>query len=230
MEESDIKLVTTSGFTSRSFNEGRPRYWRSGRQPAGKDAKNGKKGGSSAYLLIRLGVCAACFCAVLGLKLHGDGRALEVIGSSIGENDSGSDPFDPGELGRLRLVELPSIIDVFAPSEKAALPVNAISYEKEEEGGLRILAAPDSEIVSPVKGVVTAVGEHAELGGFVTIEGAGLSFTVYGMGGILVERGQPVSIRQKIGAAKDGAVTVRAEKEGEPVDLFELFSMGDALG
>jgi murein DD-endopeptidase MepM/ murein hydrolase activator NlpD len=226
MEEIERTLVKTSGFTSKSFNEGRrPGRTRAAFTPT---AGNERRGGGHAYLLVRLGVCALLFCGILGLKLRGDERALAVIGEVTESGEEGQDADET--LGRLKFVELPSIAEVFAPKKAAALPVNMLGFTLSSGGGLTLITVIGSEVVSPVDGTVSDLSGEGSLGGSVTVTmDDGTSFTVYGLSDIAVEKGQPVGKKQLIGRAKGSAVTVRAERDGVCIDVAEVFGLGGAV-
>ncbi|MBO4562050.1 MAG: M23 family metallopeptidase [Clostridia bacterium] len=207
--------LNTSAFVSRSIGGETRRY------PSERGSKKRKKG--SAYLMVRLGVCAVCFCGVIGLKLAGSDGLIPD-----GLTEGGESVTD--QLGRLRFVELPSIIDVFAPRRTAVLPAAVLSFEIGEDGdGLTIITNGGSDIVSPVSGRVKAVGEDEALGRYVSvITDDDIEFTVYGLDEIAVEQGQPVKQRQKLGVAAHSSVAVKGCKAGRPLDLGEVFGLGDA--
>ena len=131
--------------------------------------------------------------------------------------------------GRLRFVSLPSIIEVFSPSSGPVMPVTALSFDARQDGGLSIVAPVGSDVISPAAGRIKAVGVDPDLGKYVSVVTDGdMEFAVYGFDEVVVEEGQPVRVRQKLGTVKGSAVTVRAWKSGRPVDLAELFGLGKA--
>ena len=213
MEKNEERVLAAGEFVSRSVS------FKSGRlSPQTKKRRGGRVSG---YLLTRLGVCAVLFCGLIGLKLAGG-----TVPDGLTDDGTAADE----RLGRLTFVDLPSIIDVFAPAKAAVLPVHALSFEAlDEEGGIAIITVPGSDIVSPVAGRVKAVGEDETLGRYVSVVTDGdVEFTVYGLGETDVEQGQPVKQRQKLGSAKTATVAVRAYKSGRPVDLKELFPFEEA--
>lgn len=223
MEEKGI--LKTTEFVSKGYGEGRRSYVR---PPAFKKQRRGGKGFSTAgFLLVRLGICAAAFALILGLKLSGNSEALSVIGD-LTERKDGEDRGEETP-GKLRFVSLPSIIEVFSPSAGPVMPVTALEFNEMGDGGLSIVAPVGSDVISPAGGRIKAVGTDPDLGRFVSVVTDGdVEFTVYGFDEVSVEEGQPVKARQKLGTVKGSAVTVRAWKSGRPVDLFELFGLGKA--
>lgn len=229
MEENEKNTAWTSDFVSRDFSSGRRNraLLPAERRRAPGPAASRRSGNGAAYLLIRLGVCAVCFCGILGLKLKGDDRTIAVIGE-IAENGAAGSAAD--QLGRLKFVELPSIIDVFAPSDSAVLPVDALRFELGDENELLMLtAASGAEIVSPSDGTVRAIGEDEDLGRYIRIAAEGdVEYTVYGLGELRVENGQPVKQRQTLGTSAGSSIAIRASKSGRPIDLAGLFDVGKA--
>ncbi len=230
MDENDKTLLETTDFISRSFGGSKALpahvYRRAGAESAG-SAKSRRRGGS-AYLIIRLAVCAVCFCGVLGLKLKGDEKALAVISDlTSGQDNEGR---DEDRLGRLKFVELPSIIEVFAPSKAALLPVNPYEIQTADDGRTLILKTDEgAAVLSPADGVVRGTGEDEALGRYVTVAASGdMEFTVYGFSEIFVENGQPVKQKQRLGALEGGEASVRVYRNGRPIEPADLFGVGKA--
>ena len=217
------ELLRTTGFVSSGFG-GRRRF----KAAAGSKKQKKRVGQGAAFLLVRLGVCALAFTGVLGLKLSGRDEAIQVINELTGGENSGGST--DSTLGKLKFVELPSIIEVFAPSDSAILPVTALDLKiLPDDGGLAIVTAYGSDVVSPVDGRVKSVSEDPEFGKYVSVTADGdVEFAVYGLGEISVEQGQPVKQRQKLGSALGASVVVRAWKSGRPVDISEIFGLGGA--
>lgn len=181
----------------------------------------------AGYLIVRLGICAVCFGAVLTLKLRGSGRTLEAISSAV---NSTAEPQDADALGRLKFIDLPSIIEVFAPSDGPIAPVEFTSYRLGEDGfTLCFEAAPRAKVVCPMAGKVTNIGE-AEDGVFVTVLSKDdYEFTLSGLASVTAERSQPVAQRQQIGVTAGAALYLRVYRAGRPLDPRELIkSVGKA--
>lgn len=223
MDENGV--LKTTEFVSRGYGEGRRRRLPPAYVPKKKGAK--RELPAAGFLLIRLGICAAAFTLLLGLKLSGNDEALSVIGD-LTERKNG-DGQEEDASGRLRFVSLPSIIEVFSPSSGPVMPVSALSFDADESGGLSIVAPVGSEVISPAGGRIKSVGIDPDLGKYVSVITDGdMEFAVYGFDEVSVEEGQPVRVRQKLGTVKGSAVTVRAWKNGRPIDLAELFGLGKA--
>lgn len=219
------EVLNTSGFVSKSMES--PAPGRSSDRPKRKRRSGKRRSKNAAFVLVRLGVCAAALSGVLWFKLRGGSEALAVMKEYSNE---ASETADPSSLGKLKFVELPSILDVFAPSDSAVVPVNALGFELEgDEGGLIIKTSAASGVICPLSGRVKAVGTDAKLGKYVSVMTDGdIEFAVYGLDEVTVEQGQPVKQRQKLGTALADSVTVRAWRSGRPLDTASLLGIGKA--
>lgn len=105
------------------------------------------------------------------------------------------------------------------------LPVEALRFELGDENELlRLTTAVGAKIVSPSDGVVRAIYEDGELGRCVKIAADDdVEYTLYGFGELDVENGQSVKQRQQLGTAAESSVSIRATKNGRPIDLSGLF-------
>ena len=222
----DKTILETTGFVSEPIFTGGRRYRTA---PVRRESGRRKRlSGNAKYLLVRLAVCAAVFAAVLGLKLGKNEKAIAVLG----ELTEGADTEDAAEekrLGKLRFVDLPSIIDVFAPSKSFLMPVEATGYDPDAEGGLKLVSASGAEVVSPFRGKVANVGIDDSLGRFVAIiTDADVEIELYGLASVDAEKGQPVERGQRWGALSGGVLTVRVYSGGRPMDAAEVFGLGKA--
>ena len=85
---------------------------------------------SRLNLLILLAACTSLFMLVFVFKLISSENTLDTVAvmrslnaeNGDTENESGEKSSDE-QLGRLQLVELPSLIQVFSPSDKPILPL-----------------------------------------------------------------------------------------------------------
>lgn len=221
--------LETSRFESAPYPSGSGRRF-SYRAAAGENRRSKPKrlSGNAKYFLVRLGVCAAIFGTVLYLKLGRKDNAIAVIGE-LTDNKGTEENEGESRLGKLRFVELPSILDVFAHAKTALLPVEAESFDIAEGGVLRLNAGAGALVVSPLEGKVASVGIDDALGRFVSIKTDGdVEFTLFGLGGAAVEKGQPVTRGQRIGELLGDALSVRVYSGGRPVDAAEFFELGKA--
>ena len=219
--EENRKILKTSGFVSRAepSAQRRPSALRSA------ESGNGRERSGAGYLIARLGICALLLCGVIAVKLAGDDETLAVIGSYTSVYDEEK---EEERLGRLKFVDLPSVIDVFAPQKAAVLPAVSAGFELVNDGFDLILAVNSgAEVVSPVQGRVFDSGVDPELGGYVSVHADDdCIFTVYGVENVSVERDQPVRRLAKLGEVSLSRLTVRITKAGRPVSPAEVFSLG----
>ncbi len=222
-------ILETSGFVSSPYpgGSGGRSSRRSGAVIGGRE-KRKRISCSAKYFLVRLGICAAVFAAVLSLKLLKNDKAIAVIGE-LTDNKGTDETEGESRLGRLRFVDLPSIAAVFAPSKGALLPVEARGFDPDADGGVRLAAPEGTDMAAPFDGKVSAVGIDDGLGRYVSITtGGDMEFVLYGLGTVAVEKGQPVSRGQRLGSLGGGALSVRVYSEGRPVDAAEVFGLGKA--
>ena len=221
MEKNESNLLETTAFYTKPARlEIRPKprsEWNSTKQV--------RKGSSGmGYLLMRLGVCALVLCGVLAVKFSGDREALAVVGEMFTEEDDRS---EEERLGRLKFVELPSIIDVFAPSKSPVLPTESIVFVTRNEGHeLLISVEQGAEVFSPVEGRIRSVGDDNEKGRFIVVAAKDdVNYTVYGIDEVNVEEGQPVKQRQKLGSSAAETITVSADRSGRPLEILDVFGL-----
>lgn len=194
-------------------------------RPVPRRKRPARRVGYAGFLAARLGICALLLCGVIALKLSGDTRSLAVFGSAAPD---GRESDEDERLGRLRFVELPSIIDVFAPSQRAILPCEAVSYSIGNDGlDLILRAETGADVRSPVNGKVADIGFDEILGDYVGVSAdEDTVFTIYGLGEISVERGQPIVQDARIGSLESDTLTVRIFRSGRPISPAELLSLG----
>ena len=224
MDEKNI--LETTGFVSEPMPTGGSFRRAPVRREGG--GKRKKLTGEAKYLLVRLAVCAAIFAAVLAIKLGKNDRAVAVMGELSDSTDT-EDAAEEKRLGKLRFVDLPSIIDVFAPSKSFLMPVEATGYDPDAEGGLKLVSVSGAEVVSPFKGKVASVGVDDSLGRYISIiTDADYEIELYGLASADAEKGQPVERGQRIGALAGSVLTVRVYSGGRPIDAAEVFGLGKA--
>ena len=223
--ENDRESLRLGSFVSTRFKND-PQSPRLRRLAAAAAPAPERKRRGGIYLAVRLGVCVLLFCCVLTLKLANTEKsraALGFVAEVLGEE---ADP--ETRLGRLRFVQIPSIIDVFAPSEGPALPVAATGFSLMQDDTLLALTSEKGQsVTSPAVGLCGSVGRDELLGGFVSVRtGADAEYFVYGIEDIRVEKDQPLTKSSILGSASGGSVYVRVYKSGRPVDPSQEFDLG----
>ena len=227
IEKAEMGAFVTegSGFSGRKTGGGR----RSGRR--NRQRKRRCQGVYAASMLIKLGVCAAALVAVLLLKLvqapvQGNGYALTQDGDARGQ-----DEFDE-MLGKLRFVELPGILEVFAPDERMALPVAAKACTLMAEDTLLKLEVEENQSVkAALAGKVKAVGESEQYGLYVEmVLDNGLEVACYGLSSVSVETGQPVAQSDDIGETEGGsAIFLGLKENGRPQNPLDYYRTDPGL-
>lgn len=174
----------------------------------------------AGYLIVRLGICALCFGAVLTLKLRDSGKALEAISSAV---NSTAEPQDSDALGRLKFIDMPSIIEVFAPSDGPVSPVEFTSYRLDDDGfTLCFEVIPRSKVVCPMAGKVTGLEEAGDGASVTVLAKDDYEYTVSGLASLTVERSQPVAQRQQLGSAAGDVLYLRVYRAGRPVSPLDF--------
>ena len=137
----------------------------------------------------------------------------------------GSETEQESRPGRLRFVQIPSIIQVFAPSSEPSLPVEASAYELIEDDTVLALAVRQgAEAHSPCTGKVKAVGFDDKLGEYVAVLGADdTEYRVFGLADISVEKGQPLTQNSILGKASGQTVFIKVFCKASPENPLDHF-------
>lgn len=181
---------------------------------------------AAVYLMVRIGVCVLLFCAVLALKLSNDQTGAEALSSlSQALEDESA---EPDRLGRLRFVQIPSIIEVFAPSAGPALPAAAEGWELiEDDTVLALSVGQNARVSSPCAGLVSGVGHDEDKGDFVTVKAEKeVEYRVYGLAEVAVEQGQPLTKNSILGRAAGQTLYIRVYKKASPENPLDYFDLG----
>lgn len=188
-----------------------------------------RHGGRRPYamsMMVKIALCALSCAAALMLRLHGRAEApMRQAMAETGETQGG-DGLDE-MLGKLKFVELPGILEVFAPQGLMPLPASgSVTGGSEGGGALCIAVSGDQYVYARLEGTVKETGEDGDDGKFVCITDGKTEIRCCGLESISVEEGQPVGAQDSIGSAKDGdELTVEARRNGRPVNAAEYFRM-----
>ncbi len=182
-------------------------------------------GTNASSMLMKIGLCAF-MCALILL--------LSALQNNADNSRSAyQDPSDEGfdeSLGKLKFVELPGILEVFAASDKLAVDVSYDAAELIGDDTTLVLVSAAVQTVSlPVNGRVKAVGEDAELGGYVCVTTANDSeLQYYGLTGISVEEGQTLKALDSLGVIEAGeSLFIKVNKSGRPENPSDYFELGE---
>ncbi len=195
-----------------------------------------RRGGepSAAAQAAKFAVLLACVCAfslLFALKLtraEPGGEALAVFRSAM---NGGTEEEDEERLGRLKLIRLPGLLSVFAPSDVPIAPLFAEQAVTDDSYTARLFSARGTQVLSMLSGTVRSVDPAAEHGGSVTIACKnGVEITYMGLSEILVERGQPVLQRTVLGTLSGEVLYLRVSRDGRPVDPLEFLGTAARVG
>lgn len=176
-------------------------------------------------MLVKLGICALMCALVLLLSALQDKRA----GESYALNSTEEEPFDE-TLGKLKFVELPGILEVFAAEDKFEVKLDYDAAELiGDDTTLMFVSAAAQTISLPVGGRVKAIGEDAELGAYVCVVAANDSeFQYYGLSSIAVEEGQTLRALDSLGVIEAGeSLFIKVNVSGRPENPTEFFDVGE---
>lgn len=194
---------------------------------------NEKRKSCKLPALALLGCCTACFCAAFLFEALGAERENEV--RSVMKNllhDERQEDDETEKLGKLKLVELPSIIEVFTHGSRPSLPAGTNDAALDKDGLIaKIYAEAGTEISSVLPGTVKAVNPSSERGGLVIVSYKNdIEIYYYGLSEISVERGQPVLQGSSLGVLGSDVLYLKITKGGKPIDPFEFLGMRAEVG
>lgn len=184
------------------------------------------------FALLIASVCA--FSLLFALEIASSPLPYETLAvfrsamtPGVGEHESGDE-----QLGRLKLVSLPGMLEVFAPSSSPILPVSADSGEVRDDLTAKIFAGKGNEVFSVLPGTVRSVSDDGSgAGGVVTVAHDGdIEVSYYGLTDIEVERGQPVLQRTVLGRLSRDVLIIRVTRAGRPIDPLEFLGVSANLG
>ena len=194
---------------------------------------------SRLNLLLLLAACTSLFMLVFVFKLISSENTLDTVAvmrslsaeNGDTEKESGEKSSDE-QLGRLQLVELPSLIQVFSPSDKPILPLNFDNALVDDSSNIaRIYAPSGTEVVSVLPGTVLSVSQDGNLGGYVAVRCSGdIDIYYYGLTEICVERGQPVQQNSTLGRVANDVLCLRVFRSGRPIDPLDFLGIKAGLG
>ena len=195
-----------------------------------------RRAASSAGHAVRLALLLAGICAfslVFALTLTNSslpGETLAVFKSAM--DGAGADERTDEQLGRLQLVRLPGLLSVFAPSDAPILPLSIQKSATDADETARLYSTSGAEVLSVLSGTVRSIDPVGSgRGGSVTVaHSGGIEITYSGLSEILVERGQPVVQRTKLGRLALDVLYIKITRDGRPVDPLEFLGAAARLG
>ncbi len=172
-----------------------------------------------ASMLIKLGVCCAAAALVLFIKIATENKQgpVSALEDTVTENEDELDE----QLGKLKFVELPGIIEVFSSEKKNLISLAYTSSELlEADTLLKLTSDKDQEVLVNVPCEVKETGEDALLGAYVMLEmNDDTLLTIYGLGELSLEKGQPLAEGDGLGrVAAQAALYASVRRQGRPGD------------
>ncbi|MBR4435988.1 MAG: M23 family metallopeptidase [Clostridia bacterium] len=187
------------------------------------------------FIMLMLAILG--FSLVFALKLASGDEAVATFNVMLGAaGDETVDETGDEQLGRLRFVQFPGLLTVFAPSDSPVMPIKSEQSIVDDSLTARIYATPGTEAVSALDGTVRAIDEYGTgeafyKGGSVTVAHSdGVEITYYGLAPISVERGQPVLQRTVLGLLAGDTLFIRVTRNGRPVDPLEFLGVKARIG
>ena len=170
-------------------------------------------------------ICASAVSLLLALRISesgslvsgdtGDSAAVfsPLRFASNNSPDDAAKGDDSRATGRLQLVQLPSILTVFAPSDNPIRPVQSDSVIVDNDSMIaKIYSGEGTPVLSALDGTVKTVSFDEGLGGSLTVFSSDdIEITYYGLRDICVERGQPVVQRSILGNMQRDYICVHVE-------------------
>ena len=160
-----IEKAETGAFVTNSGELGRRSFPKRQRSKGRK-----KRGGYALSMMVKLGLCALGCAAALLIKLYGDTDETKetLYASSANSGNSNEDDLDE-MLGKLRFVELPGILEVFAPDGLMELPISG-NVSSQADGELMTISVDkEQQVRASLEGSVKETGEDAEKGLYVCL-------------------------------------------------------------
>jgi len=185
-------------------------------------SRNEPHSNPAASLLLKIGICAGVCVMMLILKWVDTpftAHAVETVNQAISEETDIDEM-----LGKLQFVEFPNVLEVFSANNSYSSPLIARSSMPMDDGRMLLLIAESgADVSSSCKGMVHSIGEDASLGNYVCVRrDETLDFYYYGLSEIFVEEGQPVKMKDTLGAlGADGRLCLAVLDNGRPMDPRE---------
>ena len=170
-----------------------------------KQAKKPEKDTDFSTAGLKIGLCIALCIGLCIVNLTmGKGQSVVYSGS------------DDTSTGKLRFVELPGMIEVFAGGDKLTMPIgDYASAVIDENNMVTFTCKSNATVVTCSSGTVKAVGEDEKLGNYVVILHGDIETYYYGLGYVTVEERQVINTLDTLGLlSHDGILNFKICKDG----------------
>lgn len=207
-----------------------------GANAVSRSKKNSRRLSKGGLQLMLLGICTAVFMLMFVIKVIGSDNAADIVSAmrELQNTEGDNAERDDAEqtLGRLRLVRLPSIIEVFSPSDSPIRPLVFDGAIEDDSTLIAKLYAPaGTEVSSILPGTVKSVSVDESLGGYVAVSHPNdIEVYYYGLTDISVERGQPLLQNSTIGRLYSDFLCIRVLERGRPIDPLKFLGVEAEVG
>lgn len=204
-------------------NSARDRFHAGSRRRRAKKRSGGVSRGG--VMLIKLGVCAgicALFAVLKALDIPAVNEGLNAVGAALDEKN------DDETLGKLKFVELPGILEVFAGGDSLTQPIKFDSAALDETGTyLTLSGEPNAQVTVCGKGTVKSIGNDETLGKYIIVSHENdVEISYYGFDAVSVDEGQPVNRLDTLGRLTDtGKLCLNVKKSGAPQNPCEYLGI-----
>lgn len=191
--------------------------------------------------LLLLSLCTGAFMLLFIYKLvntqniaavtEGDVvAAMRDITDNRGHDEANEETEET--LGKLKLVQLPSILEVFAPSDVPIPPLAMEQAVVDDENYIAKIYAPSgTEVVSMLPGTVKTITTDETLGGCISVSCEDdIEIFYYGLTDIQVEQGQPILQNSRLGLVANDILCLKVLHRGRPIDPFEFLGIKAEVG
>lgn len=158
---------------------------------------------------VKIGLCIAICIALCIVNMTMKGSS-ELFAMSDEEENS---------PGKLRFVELPGIIEVFAGKDKLTMPIGEYSEADwdDDKNMLKLVTNSNETVVTCGSGTVKAIGTDSEYGNYVVIRHGSIETCYYGLGYVTVEERQVINKLDTLGLlTQSGIMYFQVYKDGQP--------------
>lgn len=170
-------------------------------------------------MLVKIGVCCAAAALVLLIKISSENKQspMTTLENTVVTNEEELDD----QLGKLKFVELPGIIEVFSSSDRDMIRLEIASCELIQDNTLlKLVSKEDQTVFIQADCVVKKTGNDPLYGAFAVLDmGDDTELTVYGLSEFSIEEGQPLSSGDELGGILAKMTFYASVKTaGRPVD------------
>jgi len=181
----------------------------------------------AASMMTKIGLCLGICVLSLAMYLIGEQNGSQMVMTTAESTQQGNAEDPLGDVGKLHFVEMPGMLEVFAPDKGLTLPLDAPAVLEAEGCVACFRVREETQVACGGDGTVRAVGNDAAYGDYVRLSlQNGLEVIYYGLDEISVETGQPLRSGDTLGyAEEDQSLRVTVLEEGRPLQVLEYMDL-----